>query len=92
MLLSSDAVDGDWKAMYTRMINDLVPGLNELIVHLSYDNDEMRAIAVEHEDYGSAWRQKDLDLVTSDYFKKLLKDNNVRLVSWREIQKAVYKQ
>lgn len=92
VMLPGEAVNGDWKTMYSEMINTLVPGLNELVVHLSYDNDEMRAIAVDHEDYGSAWRQKDLDLLMSDEFKKLLKDNNVQLVTWREIQDAVYKQ
>jgi chitin disaccharide deacetylase len=92
IMLPGEALNGDWKTMYTQMINSLVPGLNELIVHLSYDNDEMKAIAIDHEDYGSAWRQKDLDMVCSDEFKKLLKDNNVQLVTWKQVQEAVYKQ
>lgn len=84
------AVKGDWNAMYTEFIRKLTPGLNEIVVHLSYDNDEMQGIAQDHEDYGSAWRQKDLDLVMSEGFKKLLKDNQVQLVTWRQVQVAMY--
>ena len=90
LMLPGNAVGGDWKSMYAKLVNSLIPGLNEIVVHLSYDNDEMKAIAIDHVDYGSAWRQNDLDYVTSDEFKKLLKDNSVQLVTWRQIQEAVY--
>jgi predicted glycoside hydrolase/deacetylase ChbG (UPF0249 family) len=89
-MLPGEAVKGDWKAMYTDFIKALTPGLNEIVVHLSYDNEEMQGIAKDHEDYGSAWRQKDLDLVMSESFKKLLKDNHIQLVTWRQVQKAMY--
>ena len=42
---------------------------------------------VDHPDYGSAWRQRDYDVVTSEEFRKALKDNGVVLVTWREIGK-----
>lgn len=90
LMLQGEALGGDWNKMYAEMVRSLIPGLNEIVVHLSYDNDEMKAICVDHEDYGSAWRQKDLDYVTGAEFKKLLKDNNVQLVTWRQIQEAVY--
>jgi predicted glycoside hydrolase/deacetylase ChbG (UPF0249 family) len=89
-MLPGEAVKGDWKTMYTDFIKALTPGLNEIVVHLSYDNEEMQGIAQGQEDYGSAWRQKDLDLVTSDSFKKLLRDNHIQLVTWRQIQKVMY--
>jgi chitin disaccharide deacetylase len=55
-------IAGDnWESTYTKMIEDLQPGLNEVIFHLSYDDEEMKAIAVGHEEFGSKWRQKDLD-------------------------------
>lgn len=90
MMLPGEAVHGDWNAMYSDFVKALVPGLNEIVVHLSFDNEEMRAIAVEHEDYGSAWRQKDLDVLLSAEFKKLLADNHIQLVTYREIQKLMY--
>jgi predicted glycoside hydrolase/deacetylase ChbG (UPF0249 family) len=90
MMLPGEAVNGDWNALYDEMLKNLIPGLNEIVVHLSFDNDEMRAIAAEHEDFGSAWRQKDLDLVLGDDFKKKLKEYDVQLVTWREIQRVMY--
>jgi chitin disaccharide deacetylase len=89
-MLPGEAVKGDWKTMYANFIKAIVPGLNEIVVHLSIDDEEMQGIARDHEDYGSAWRQKDLDLVTSEEFKKLLRDNHIQLVTWRQVQKAMY--
>jgi len=57
-----------------------------MIVHLGYDDAELQAVMVNHEPYGSVWRQRDVDVVTSPEFKKALKDNNVTLVTWRQIQ------
>jgi predicted glycoside hydrolase/deacetylase ChbG (UPF0249 family) len=78
-----------WKAFYLKAIADLKPGLTEIIVHLGHDDAELRAVMVNHEDYGSAWRQRDYDVVRSAEFKKALKDHNVIVVTWRELQKLV---
>jgi len=40
--------------------------------------------------WGAKWRQQDYDVLTSAEFKQALKDNGVVLVTWREIQKAMY--
>jgi predicted glycoside hydrolase/deacetylase ChbG (UPF0249 family) len=77
-----------WKAFYLKSIADLKPGLTELIVHLGHDDSELQAVTVNHEPYGSAWRQRDYDVMTSPEFKKALQDNHVILVTWRELQKA----
>jgi len=47
-------------------------------------------VTVNHDAYGSAWRQRDHDLVSSAEWKQALKDNKVVLVTWREIQNAMY--
>ena len=78
-----------WKAFYVNAVNNLKPGLTEIIVHLGYDDSELQAVMVNHEAFGSAWRQKDYDVMTSPEFKKALKDNHVILVTWRELQKLV---
>jgi predicted glycoside hydrolase/deacetylase ChbG (UPF0249 family) len=76
-----------WKAFYLKTIADLKPGLTELIVHLGYDDSELQAVMVDHEAFGSLWRQKDYDVLNSPEFKKALKDNRVILVTWKELQK-----
>ncbi len=75
-----------WIDAYKKGIESLKPGLNEIIVHLSVDDGEMQAISNGHEAYGSAWRQHDLDLVTSSEFKDLLKANNVILIGWKQVR------
>jgi chitin disaccharide deacetylase len=78
-----------WKAFYLKAVADLKPGLTEIIVHLGHDDAELRAVTVDHEDYGSAWRQRDYDVVTSPEFKKALRDHNVVLVTWKELGKLL---
>jgi len=76
-----------WKAFYVNAIATLKPGLTEMIVHLGHDDAELQAVTVDHEPYGSAWRQRDYDVVTSPEFRKALQDHKVTLVTWRELQK-----
>ena len=40
--------------------------------------------------FEAKWRQRDYDVMTSPEFRQTLKDNDVVLVTWREIQKAMY--
>jgi len=50
----------------------------------------MQAATADHPDWGAAWRQRDLQFFTSDKFRKLLQENQIMLISWREIGKLQY--
>jgi hypothetical protein len=76
-----------WKEFYLNAIANLKPGLTEIIVHLGHDDAELQAVTVNHEPYGSAWRQRDYDVVTSAEFKKALQDNHIILVRWKDLQR-----
>jgi predicted glycoside hydrolase/deacetylase ChbG (UPF0249 family) len=80
----------DWMAFYLNTIKRLKPGLSQLIVHLGYDDNEMKEISVNHPDYGAKWRQLDHEAVTSVDFRSALVKNNVKLVSWGEIKKVLF--
>jgi chitin disaccharide deacetylase len=80
---------GDWKAFYTNIVQNLRPGVTELIVHLAFDDAEMRAVTAGYDDYGAAWRQRDYDVITSSEFKKLLEDNHVILIKWKDLKKLL---
>ena len=80
---------GAWKDFYTGAIRDLKPGLTEMIVHLGHDDAELQAVMVDHPDFGSAWRQRDYDFVTSPEFKKVLEENNVILIKWKDLGKLL---
>jgi hypothetical protein len=82
-----DVPRDQWKAFYLKAIADLKPGLTEIIVHLGRDDAELQAVTVNHEPYGSAWRQRDYEVVTSPEFIQALRDNHVILVRWRDLQK-----
>ena len=81
----------DWFNLYYSKIKSLAPGLNVFLLHLGYDNEELRAVTVDHPEYGSLWRQLDYDVFNSDEFKKVLKDNDIKLVTWGEIRDVIYK-
>ena len=91
-MLDAKSVTSNWIDAYKTAIETLKPGLNQIIVHLAVDNDEMKAICKCHNDYGSAWRQHDLDLVTSPEFKDLLKQNHVVLIGWKQIRDLMNRQ
>src|SRR5579864_2267358 len=79
----------EWKEFYGNAIRNLKPGLSEMIVHLGHDDSELQAVTLDHPDYGSAWRQRDYEFVTSSEFKKLLEENHVILIKWKDLQKLL---
>jgi predicted glycoside hydrolase/deacetylase ChbG (UPF0249 family) len=83
--------DAGWAEWYTNVIRNLKPGVTELVVHVGYDDSEMRAATHDHPNWGSAWRQRELDFLTSEKFRKLLADHKVKLVTWREIGELIAK-
>jgi predicted glycoside hydrolase/deacetylase ChbG (UPF0249 family) len=89
VIAGEDIPRDQWKAWYLKQIAELKPGLTEMIVHLGHDDSELQAITVNHEPYGSAWRQADYNVMTSPEFKKALQDNHIILVTWRELQKLM---
>ena len=93
MITIGPSVPADgWSKFYSDAIKSLQPGVTELIVHIAYDDEEMRGATADHPDWGAAWRQRDFQFLTSDTFRKLLKENNIKLVTWREIGKAQYRE
>ena len=81
----------DWTAWYEKELTPLGPGVYEVILHLAYDDDEMRGATFDHPDWGAAWRQHDVDMVRSPEFQKFLKDQGFILVGWKDLAKALPK-
>ena len=78
----------EWLAAYQKLLAPLPPGTYELIVHLGYDDSEMRGATADHPDWGSAWRQSDLDLVKSPEFRDFLRTQGFVLVKWSDLARA----
>lgn len=79
----------DWAKFYSDAFRKLEPGVTEVVIHLAYDDAEMRAATSDHPNWGAAWRQRDFEFFTSDAFRKILQENNIKLITWRELGKLI---
>ncbi len=79
----------DWLDWYEKQLAALEPGVYQVIVHLAYDDDEMRGATWDHPDWGAAWRQRDLEMVRAPQFQKFLKDQRFVLIGWKDLAKLL---
>src|ERR1700687_1470935 len=77
-----------WMAWYKKSLAALKPGIYELVVHLAYDDPEMRGVTRGHPDWGSAWRQRDFDTLRSPEFIQFLHEQKFVLVNWGQLSRA----
>ncbi|MBT8264804.1 MAG: polysaccharide deacetylase family protein [Muriicola sp.] len=77
---------------YTEALENLGPGLNCLLIHLAYDDNEMKAVTAGHTYWGSAWRQADYNFFTSEKCAAILKEQNITLVTWRELRDKIVRK
>ena len=71
---------------YTGILKSIKPGLSCILMHAGYDGPEMRGIMGDNVGYGAAWRQDDFSYFTSEKCKKLLAEQNIKLITWREVR------
>ncbi|MAL17087.1 MAG: hypothetical protein CL670_06185 [Balneola sp.] len=74
---------------YSDVIENLSAGLNIILIHPAFDDDEMKGITVNHPNFGSEWRQIDFDFFTDEKIKSALQKNSIELVSWGDIKKFI---
>jgi hypothetical protein len=87
--ISPGVEPADWQRAYRDLLAPLPPGVYELIVHLAYDDEEMRGATWDHPDWGAAWRQSDRDLVSDPAFRSFLEEQRFVLVGWGELARAL---
>lgn len=71
---------------YCKALESIKPGLNCILIHTAFNNKEMKEITDNQVNYGPAWRQADFNFFTGDSCRKLIVDNNIKLITWREIR------
>jgi predicted glycoside hydrolase/deacetylase ChbG (UPF0249 family) len=81
-----------WGKYYADAVKNMQPGVTEFVVHIAHDDAEMKAIAFDHPNWGAAWRERDFQYLTSNEFRKVLTENNVKLITWRQLRKAQYSE
>jgi predicted glycoside hydrolase/deacetylase ChbG (UPF0249 family) len=77
-----------WVDFYLTALKNLKPGVTEFVIHPGYDDEELRAATRERSTWGAAWRQRDYDFFTSDQFRKVLAQQNIKLITWRELARV----
>lgn len=77
-----------WGNFYTTALKNLQPGVTVFIIHLAFDDEEMRAATRERDTWGAAWRQRDFNFFTSAEFRALVREQNIKLVTWGELAHA----
>jgi chitin disaccharide deacetylase len=89
--ISPDVPAEKWADFYISALKNLQPGVTEFVIHLAFANDEMKAATRERDTWGAAWRQRDFDFFTSRQFRDLLREQNIKLITWRELARASQK-
>ena len=74
-----------WAEFYITALKNLKPGVTEFVIHPGFDDEELRAATRERPTWGSAWRQRDYDFFTSAQFRQILAQQNIQLITWREL-------
>ncbi|UOB17215.1 polysaccharide deacetylase family protein [Abyssalbus ytuae] len=84
--------EGGLAKRYTDVLTSLKPGVHALIIHTAYDNDEMQHLTIYKKYWASKWRQDDFDFFTSQKFKQIIKEENIKLITWKEIGNKLIKK
>lgn len=87
-----DFDDDAMEKYYADTLGSLKPGVHVMIIHCAYDNMESQGMSFEHPYWGAKWRQDDYDFFTSAECAKILKEENIKLVTWKEIGKLLNEQ
>lgn len=74
-----------WAEFYISALKNLKPGVTEFVIHPGFDDEELRAATRERSTWGAAWRQRDFDFFTSNQFRQILAQQNIKLITWRDL-------
>lgn len=74
-----------WADFYLAALKNLKPGVTEFVIHPGFDDEELKAATRERATWGAEWRQRDYDFFTSEQFRQILGQENIKLITWREL-------
>ena len=83
--------NGELYDYYKKSIEKMTFGINLILIHPAFNDDEMKGVTINHPNFGSEWRQIDLDFFTSEKSRALLKKNDIKLITWKEIKNLIQK-
>ena len=81
--------DQDMEAYYRKTLREIQPGLSMIIIHPGFDNQELQGVCEGYPYWGSRWRQIDADFFSGIICRKILAEENIKLVTWKEVAEAI---
>ena len=75
---------------YLDILDNLKPGLSQIIVHFGLHNDKMKDITQGKIDYGSLWREIDYNVINSEKFIKSVEENNIKLINYNDLKNVIF--
>jgi len=87
--IGPDVPPAEWADYYVDQLHALPAGVSELIVHPVADSVAMKALTGERVNWGAAWRARDWAFVSSPRFRRVLRDEQIHLITWRQIDSAL---
>ena len=87
--ISPAVAPSDWDSCYVDQIRALPAGVSELILHPATDSLDVRTLTMDNENWGAAWRLRDWKFIASRRFRRLLREENIHLVTWRQIDSVL---
>ena len=75
---------------YLDIIDNLKPGLSQIIVHFGLNNEKMKDITQGKTNYGSLWREIDYNVMNSEKFIKSLEENNIKLINYSDLKNVIF--
>jgi predicted glycoside hydrolase/deacetylase ChbG (UPF0249 family) len=88
--IGADVKAEQWPEFYREALKLLPPGISEVLIHPAHDTEDLRAFFQGRKEWGATWRQRDLDFFTSVEFSSLLREENIELITWREIASRLH--
>lgn len=83
---ATDATPGEWNSWYAEKARAIPAGLSELLMHPGRDTAELRALLPNERPWGSAWRQRDFDMLGSTELAKAIHDQGAVRIGWRQVR------
>lgn len=84
--LSPEVPASEAEASYLGFLEEMKQGVFELVVHPGVDSRELRKMFGKDAPWGSAWRQRDYELIRSRSFRAKLRQREIRLIRWRDLE------
>lgn len=83
--INSSILPEEWNWFYRDALTSISNGIYQLTVHLGFDEPQLRAITAGSSAWNAAWRQRDLDAISSGEFRDLLIQKEISLIEWRDL-------